>query len=383
MEKPTILFFSALTFGHVLSGRTEAIGRAFAKRGFKVIFVEFPTSLMGFLRSPIPGNIRQFLFPKVRIREQIIVIPQIPALPFGRFKFIEAVNRTLVSLWIRNVLTSIIGTNEISIALVSTPWWYPIIKHLNITRVYYDCIDDISVLCNPRDFDIYKKWEEKFIKTSSAVFVISSILYERVLSINLKQKVVLLPNGVDADGFKNKAENFPIPEDIVSIKKPVVGYIGGLSPWIDMELIAYCAKCLKNWSFVLVGPVTSYGIEKGVKNIPNVYLLGPKPYKYIPSYIKAFDVCLIPFKVDKMGDPSDPLKLYEYLSIGKPVVSTAIAQIKKLSDIVYIGGDKDSVVKKIEEAYKKRNDNINNRCQYALQNSWTNKTNEMIKQFNL
>ena len=374
MKNPTILFFTSISFRHPLSGSPEALLRHLAKRGLKTGFVEIPSSLIGFLRNLFLQRqpAWKFLFPKVKIVEGIVVIPSCPILPFGRLRLVRNINKIVLGLWLRNALASL----ENKIAIIITPWWYPVINYLGIKKIYYDCLDDVSVFCVHGEVRFYRELERKLIRLAETVFVITPTLKTHILDIDSKKKTCLLPNGVDADWFK--INTLPIPEDIRQIKKPIAGYVGGISSRVDLELIAYCAKCLKDWSFVLVGPVTSLGVDKPLQKIPNVYLLGLKPYKHIPCYINAFDVCLIPFKLDEWGNYSDPLKLYEYFSIGKPVISTDISIMKELNKLVYVGENKDSFVEKIKEAYKEKDINVKKRIDYAEENSWDKKVDELL-----
>lgn len=381
MEKPVVLFFGGLNFGHTLSGRTETLARIFAKKGFFVIFIEMPCSIIGFLKN-VNRTKKNFIlsaFPSIRIEDGIIIIERFPIMPFGRFKFVRTVNKFIVSLRLKMYLRRL--QNIKIIGIVGNPWWYQVIKYLNLTKVYYDCIDDVTVLCPPKDVKLYKEWEVELVKISHSIFAISELLQKNMLSIAPQKPVIFLQNGVNAKWFKNQVENSNIPEDIISIKKPIIGYIGALSSWVDIELIAYSAKQLQNWTFVLVGPTLLPKIDKGLKGISNIYLLGPRPYKWIPSYINAFDVCLIPFKLDMMANPSDPVKLYEYLALGKPVVSTNIAVMKKLNEqsLVYIGKNKEDFVCKIKEAYENKHLHINERCLYANQNSWEARVNKLLE----
>ncbi len=380
MRNQTILFFGYIDFGHPLGGRAEALTRAIAEKGFETIFIEMPFSPLGFIRSipPQTKKFREFIFPKVKREKNITIISACPILPFARLKLIRGINKVIVGLWLKKILSKTIK-NNIKSAIIPNTWWVQIIKYLGISKIYYDCIDDVSVTCASREIKNYKKWEEKLVGISKCVFVITPLLKEHILNIDSKKEVILFPNGVNVKLFKKQMENFLFPEDILKVKRPIVGYIGGISPWVDLELLVYCAKKLKDWSFVLVGPVTSLGIEKILLDIPNVYLLGLKPYKDVPHYINAFDVCLIPFKLDEMGNPSDPVKLYEYLSIGKPVVTTNIDRMKELNEFVYIGKDKDSFVEKIKEAYEKRNIDTEKRIHYAVQNSWDNRVNKLFE----
>jgi len=102
-----------------------------------------------------------------------------------------------------------------------------------------------------------------------------------------------------------------------------VGFVGAVVlDWVDLGLLARTARALPEARFAVVGPAPMDGSLKELREVANVRLLGPKPHHEIPAWIKAMDVCLIPFKRNELAQAADPIKLYEYCALGKPVVST-------------------------------------------------------------
>lgn len=114
----------------------------------------------------------------------------------------------------------------------------------------------------------------------------------------------------------------PVADVLSGIKKPVVGYFGAIERRIDYTLIKKVIAANPDKSFVFVGPVNKDYISEGDFTATNLYLPGPVPYGEMPSVLKGFDVCIIPFKKDEVSNNIFPLKLFEYLGAGKPVVST-------------------------------------------------------------
>ena len=374
MKNPTILFFTSISFKHPLSGRPEALLRHLAEKGLKTGFVEIPSSLIGFMRNLFLQRqpAWKFLFPKVKIIEGIVVVPSCPILPFGRLRLVRNINKIVLGLWMRNALASL----ENKIAIISTPWWYQVIKYIGIKKIYYDCLDDVSAFCVPAEVELYRELERKLIRLTETVFAITPTLKTHILDIDSKKKTCLLPNGVDTDWFK--IDTLPVPEDIRRIKKPIAGYVGGVSIQLDTKILTYCAKKLRNWSFVLVGPTTLTGIEKKFNDISNVHLIGWRHYNQLPYYINAFDVCLIPIILDKWGISSDPIKLYEYFAMGKPVVTTNIAMMKELGELVYVGEEEDSFMQKIKQAYEEKDIGIKARINYARENTWEKRADKLL-----
>ena len=108
-------------------------------------------------------------------------------------------------------------------------------------------------------------------------------------------------------------------------------------------------------SIVLLGPVNSKvnRYVDGLKNLHNIFILGKKSYFTLPNYIKAFDICLIPFKLNKLTKSVDPVKLYEYLAAGKNVVSTKLPEIIQYEDIIYIAKGEDEFINMVDSALTK------------------------------
>lgn len=150
-----------------------------------------------------------------------------------------------------------------------------------------------------------------------------------------KPRAFWLPNGVDLAAFQPIPNC--LPSDTSSIGAPRVGYAGVVDSRVDLALLAYCAKALPQMNFIIVGPVSADKASLSpLLSLHNVHLIGRKRYHEMPMYINSFDLCLIPHKVNRYTDGMNPLKLYEYLACGKPVVSTTVAGVSAHSNVIEI-----------------------------------------------
>jgi glycosyltransferase involved in cell wall biosynthesis len=138
------------------------------------------------------------------------------------------------------------------------------------------------------------------------------------------------------------------PPDLADVPGRVVGFFGLIEAWVDLELIAHMAKARPDTSFVLIGRVAQE--TTAVDGLPNVYLLGQRPYTSMPAYMKYFDVCLIPFVVNDVIENSNPLKLKEYLAGGKPVVTVPIRAVDDYRDHIYVAGTYDEFLDCVDRA---------------------------------
>jgi glycosyltransferase involved in cell wall biosynthesis len=139
-----------------------------------------------------------------------------------------------------------------------------------------------------------------------------------------------------------------VPAEISALPKPVIGYFGLLADeWVELELLVRVAKRFTTGSLVLLGKSTMDLAP--LRALPNVHLLGRKPYETLPAYAKGFDVALIPFPKNEATLHSNPLKAREYLAAGLPVVSTAVPEVEVLGQC-RIGRDHDEFLAQIEAA---------------------------------
>jgi glycosyltransferase involved in cell wall biosynthesis len=166
------------------------------------------------------------------------------------------------------------------------------------------------------------------------------------------------------------------------LKNPIVGFIGAIYDWIDIDLICKLAEAHPDYSILLVGPV-NFGKNDLAKH-SNILMVGTKRYETLPQYLSYMDVCLIPFKINKLTLASNPIKLYEYLAAGKPVVSTALPEVvNNASHVVLIGKDHADFIQKVEgvvNATPKDDESAKaKRVEFANNNSWDERVQSIKK----
>ena len=158
-----------------------------------------------------------------------------------------------------------------------------------------------------------------------------------------------VPNGVDTKLFT--IESSQIPLDLSNLPEPRVGYVGVIDSRLDLDILCYCARLLPNMSFVFVGwKGKAKSRFRELERSANVHFLGAKSYQLMPQYIAAFDVCLLPHKLNAYTEGMSPLKLFEYLACGKPVVSTPVAGTECFGGVIMLAETKEEFVKCIVRA---------------------------------
>ena len=183
--------------------------------------------------------------------------------------------------------------------------------------------------------------ERKLMARADLVFVTSPALLQTKSRYN--PNTTLVPNGVDYEAFSRALADPTLPPDLDALPRPRVGYVGALNDKLDFGLLREMARRHPEWSLALVG---SWAVREdqesfALRGLPNVHYLGKKDVSEVPHYIKGLDVCLMPYKLNEWTRHIDPLKLYEYLAAGRPVVSTAIPAVHPFAGLVSVceGGE--------------------------------------------
>ena len=148
-----------------------------------------------------------------------------------------------------------------------------------------------------------------------------------------KENVHWLPNGVDYE-FWQKVDK-ELPKDLKKVPRPIIGYHGILQERLDQDLISYLANNNPDKSFVLLGWKWDRAAFDLLENYKNIYFLGHKIHDQLPKYVNHFDVAMIPHQIDEFTKSMNPLKLYEYLACGKPIISTKIAGLELFDKLIY------------------------------------------------
>jgi glycosyltransferase involved in cell wall biosynthesis len=303
-----------------------------AKSNRTVIYVEPPVSLLGPLKnSKLLANWKRWLNGYRQVEENLFVVSPPPSLPFGsKYRIINKINQFFLSLTLKRVISNFQGELELYSFLPNS---VDLLNSIDFKKIYYDCVDDhasFTGLINPL---VMNQMEKELMEKADVSFATANQLLEdrKSWSANFH----LVPNGAEYEHFASvQKEKLPLPSEMKEINRPIVGFYGGISDWIDLDIIGDTALQLPNCSFVLVGPVDT-NIDR-FKTIPNIFFLGSKQYNQLPSFLQTFDLCLIPFKINKLTKSVNPIKMYEYLSAGKPVISTPLPEVVNYKDIINI-----------------------------------------------
>ncbi|MBX9581558.1 MAG: glycosyltransferase [Gemmataceae bacterium] len=190
----------------------------------------------------------------------------------------------------------------------------------------YQCVDEYSAFTGVTAQAILDL-EADLLRKSDLVVVSADKLFETKSRYN--DRTVVVRHGVDFDHFRKALDPATVvPPEVADLPKPVIGFFGLIADWVDVELMAEVAKQYPHGSLVVLGKATTD--VSALEALPNVHLLGRKPYADLPAYCKGFQVALNPFRINELTLAANPLKVREYLAAGLPVVATNIPEVAVL-----------------------------------------------------
>ena len=244
----------------------------------------------------------------------------------------------------------------------------------------YDCPDDYLLLDKRLKWrgPLLQKFENQIAQKADIIFTSSRILYDRFYLQN--NNVHLLPNAAEVQHFEKEYTPDQTLMDIINIPHPRIGYMGMISEWFDFNLITQVLDENKEVSIICIGPWENVDVDQF--NEDRLFFLGPKPYRELPDYLNSFDVLIIPFRINDLTRAVNPIKLYEYLATGKPIVTTNLPEIHPFNDVVYISKNSEEFVRHIQTALEETGVLNGRRKEIARKNGWENRVDVIEKEIN-
>lgn len=332
ITKRHIVVFSQMQFDGRLESTIYTMARLLAKDNY-VYFVDRPFTWKDYfkfkdtrayqVRKPHFFNAENSYIQSDLPNFKVIICPPVPsinAIPEGRaYRMAVKFNEWMVASRLNKVFRQL-GVKDyiyINSYNFSYPQLHKMLEPKPAITVYH-CVDPII-----EEYQLKHGVNNEMILAKSVDMIICTSRELRDKKALLNKRSYFVANAANLS-HSQKALDPGLPEATIlaGVKKPVIGYFGAIERRIDYALIKKVITDNPDKSFVFVGPVDKDYIKEGDFNAPNLYLPGPVLYDEMPSVLKGFDVCIIPFKKDDVSNNIFPLKLFEYLGAGKPVVST-------------------------------------------------------------
>ncbi len=325
------------------------------------------------LKDLYPLTGRRAWSSTVRLREKVVAQEHTTLLP-SSIGVLSGLRNRSVAAAVRSEIAKR-GLKDY-ILITCNPLAFDLARRLYPRYRVFDAID--NMLEHPDKKRFYSRIAEGYSWTDqhSDLICVASGKQREMFASN--RNICLIPNGIDAAFFRDDP---PCPDVLSDLDRPIVGYVGVLQDRFDVELMKLVIPALERCNFVFVGPVIERSLFADLRALHNVRFLGRKEYKAIPRYIRHFDVCIVPHKVNEFTDSMDPLKLYEYLACGKPVVSTPVSGTESFGEEIYLASDPRAFSESIERAMDEESEERRaRRRKKARERSWTTAIDKLLNE---
>ncbi len=352
--------------------RAHQMTWALRDAGCHVVYVDPPEHLM--TPRPLRGRAdRRTGMPQMFEGVPIVSIPRfhLAGLNFSFAPFL--LRERNVPRYLLRALGRSTDGGSARVAVVQNPLQVTHIPFGLFDAVVYDCLDDYRVVTEDETGEM-RPLLLALLERVDGVFVTSKTLEDQMhFSLKRQVPVVRIPNGVNDGWFLRQALEQSPPPELAALPGPIIGYVGGIYQWIDLELVIGVARRRPRYSFVLVGPSSEEARQLLADRPENLTVIDEVPYERVPSFINAFAVGMIPFNGGAIADTTDPIKLYEYFTLGRPVVATPMRQLEDyaLESLVWIGASADEFAVALDRALKDHSiDHAQSRVALARSHSW-------------
>jgi glycosyltransferase involved in cell wall biosynthesis len=217
---------------------------------------------------------------------------------------------------------------------------------LEVSATIFDAMDELSKFRGAPA--ALRDQERRLMRVADLVFAGGPSLHEA--RKHLHSRAFCFPSGVDADHFR--PDGVACPTDIQDFSGPVIGFYGVIDERVDLELVASIADARPDWTVLMIGPLAKIS-EADLPRRANIRYLGMRTYEQLPAYLARFDAAILPFAINEATRFISPTKTLEYLSGGKPVVSTAIKDVIDLyGDVIEVASGPEEFVAAIERLWQ-------------------------------
>lgn len=263
------------------------------------------------------------------------------------------------------------GTRQI-VSMIQHPFWYETSLMLPDSELVYDCMDHHEGFGNVSEEVLSI---ERALMRNADITITTSTWLDEIVSQHTQSRILIRNAGEFGHFATRPADVYVDPE-----QRKIIGYYGAIAEWFDLDLLESVAKAFPQHCILMIGADT-VGAGARLAHLSNVIFTGEMPYSELPKYLHAFDVCLLPFQVIPLTLATNPVKVYEYLSAGKPVVSVDLPEIKQFENLVRAAATTEDFIKAIAEEIEATDgaEQIIARQNFAKNQTWAHRAEQMIQ----
>jgi glycosyltransferase involved in cell wall biosynthesis len=355
------------------------MAQRFAQRGYRILYVES----LG-LRRPtfngrdvarIYGRLRKGIRGLTKVRENIWVYSPLVIPAHGDFR-VRSLNNAILTIQIRSYMDRLDFRKPMN--WTYNPLSIELKGRFNESMLTYHCVDDLSSWPGmPKG--VIQKAEEDLVRMADLVFTTNSQLQETRARWN-PGNTYYYPNVSDFGHFSKARQAGPTPDDLAKIPRPRIGFIGAVSDIkVDFGLISHVAELKKDWHWVIIGEVGEGQPQTSVDLLkrPNIHLLGFKSYQLLPDYLRGFDVAVLPNRINNYTSSMFPMKFFEYLASGKPVVATDLLGLREYADAYISARTPDDFVQALEKVFCGTVPDMKRCLELAEEHTWERRLDQM------
>ncbi len=368
--RPDIICFSIIDWNH-LTQRPQQLMQRFAARGHRVFWVD--VSL-----TETPMEYRNIPCPQLAPG---IFYVQLPG-PVRAVYHLDLEGSALAAM--EETLNEVRLTHAIDCAVcfVNFPGWTPLVDRMRQRfgwKIVYDCLDDQQAFREIHHFKT-RDFEPDLVRSCDLLVTTSQVLFDKFHAHN--SNAVLVRNGVDYEHFSSASSQGFLDH----LGRPVIGYYGSIMDrWFDFDLVQWAAMEQPEWQFVFIGRELTSNFS-AIKAVPNVhYIPQLADFSELPAYLAQFDVCTMPFCDAPVTRAANPVKIYEYLAAGKPIVARDLPETQPFAkaNVLAVYRTRNEYLSEIKRALVDPGSahQIALRRQIARENTWEQRCSDLQQAF--
>jgi glycosyltransferase involved in cell wall biosynthesis len=379
--KPAYLFISLPRHDAEFTSTPWQLARELATRQV-VFFMDHPFTFWEAIKKCMSRTIqwrwKAYVGQNYVNKEGVVVIAApfvwpINFLPAGKlYQFFKKWNEKILARRVNRV-TAKFSVNELIYVNSFDFYYHGIHQHLNksLTLKIYHCIDPI--------IKPYSKKHGQYLEPAAAreadlVIATAPALSQRFIREGINPNSFLVPNAANVGLFSSRVEKSH--SSLEGISGKVMGYLGSIERRIDYALLTEVLELLPDWTLVLAGPIDLTYLPTHILKHPRIHFTGAVPHEAAPTIINKFNIAIIPFLQDEASASIYPLKLFEYLATGKPVICTNFNPeiLTELNDVLHVASTAEGFARACEQLSANNNEQqVAHRQNVAAQNTWTHR----------